>query len=137
MRCVCNTSFKHFILNTNKTIDKSRRIIHICKIMRRILYGFQLAFSIKRSQRSGQCTFVTGDLRIPSLRFSLRTGLQPASGRSSELSLLSFCPCLAASLVWSEFWRLLRLHGLIFRTFIGGIVRYCLKHKIVIFFCHN
>ena len=31
----------------------------------------------KRSQRSGQCLFVTGDLRIPSLRFSLRTGLQP------------------------------------------------------------
>ncbi len=43
---------------------------------------------------------------------------QPASGRSSELSLLSFCPCLAASLVWSEFWRLLRLHGLIFRTIL-------------------
>ena len=35
---------------------------------------------------------------------------QPASGRSSAL------PCLAAFLVWSEFWRLLRLHGLIFRT---------------------
>ena len=35
---------------------------------------------------------------------------QPASGRSSAL------PSLAAFLVWSEFWRLLRLHGLIFRT---------------------
>ena len=31
----------------------------------------------KRSQRSGQCPFVSGDLRILSLRFSLRTGLQP------------------------------------------------------------
>ena len=41
---------------------------------------------------------------------------QPASGRSSELSLLSFCLCLAAFLVWSIFWRLLRLHGLFFRT---------------------
>ena len=30
-------------------------------------------------------------------------------------SLLSVA-LLAASLVWSEFWRLLRLHGLIFRT---------------------
>ena len=26
------------------------------------------------------------------------------------------CPVWTASLVWSEFWRLLRLHGLIFRT---------------------
>ena len=41
---------------------------------------------------------------------------QPASGRSSELSLLSFCPFWTASLVWSKFWRLLRLNGLIFRT---------------------
>ncbi len=47
---------------------------------------------------------------------------KPASGRSSELSLLSFCPCLAASSVWSEFWRLLRLHGLIFRTQVNA---YC------------
>ena len=34
---------------------------------------------------------------------------QPASGRSSAL------PCLAAFLVLSDFWRLLRLHGLFFR----------------------
>ena len=35
---------------------------------------------------------------------------QPASGRSSAL------PCLAAILVLSEIWRLLRLHGLFFGT---------------------
>ena len=35
---------------------------------------------------------------------------QPASGRSSVL------PCLAAILVLSEIWRLLRLHGLFFGT---------------------
>ena len=35
---------------------------------------------------------------------------QPASGRSSAL------PCLAAILVLSEIWRLLRLHGLFFET---------------------
>ena len=36
---------------------------------------------------------------------------QSESGRSSAL------PCLAAFLVLSEFWRLLRLHGLFFRPF--------------------
>ena len=94
---------------------------------------------------------MTGDLHIPSLRYTLRTDLQPdgcwglcpqtpevyplweypvkmkkssnisvaalhrfipqpASGRSSAL------PCLAAILVLSEIWRLLRLHGLFFGT---------------------
>ena len=37
---------------------------------------------------------------------------QPASGRSSAL------PCLAAFLVLSDFWRLLRLHGLFFRPIV-------------------
>ena len=42
---------------------------------------------------------------------------QPASGRSSAL------PCLAAILVLSEIWRLLRLHGLFFGTICRTILR--------------
>ena len=37
-------------------------------------------------------------------------------GALLRTQLAEFLPSLAASLVWSEFWRLLRLHGLIFRT---------------------
>ena len=52
---------------------------------------------------------------------------QPASGRSSAL------PSLAASLVWSEFWRLLHLHGLIFRTRrhsrLLSNINHTLKHR--------
>lgn len=37
-------------------------------------------------------------------------------GALLRTQLAEFLPSLAASLVWSEFWRLLRLHSLIFRT---------------------
>ncbi|WP_455527919.1 hypothetical protein, partial [Huintestinicola sp.] len=58
---------------------------------------------------------------------------QPASGRSSAL------PSLAASLAWSEFWRLLRLHGLIFRTKsqVTGYQRFFVIHIYVPFILLN
>ena len=115
----------------------------------------------RRSQRSGQCLFGIGHLRILSLQYSLRTGLlpdgwrrlcprvpevypfeeypvkmkkssnisvtalhrfipQPASGRSSELSLLSFCLCLAAILVLAKFLWEIHLHSLKFIPILSG-----------------
>ena len=66
---------------------------------------------------------------------------QSASGRSSELSLLSFCLCLAAFLVLLNFWRLLRLHGLFFRTIVCELCRCacavrCGNDIAVVVVCH-
>ena len=55
---------------------------------------------------------------------------QSASRRSSAL------PYLAAILIWSIFWRLLRLHGLFFRTPKMPISADN-KSDIGIYLCHN